>query len=44
MLHTLTKECYITNIGIEIYLFIQIFILVNAAFILEEIQGSSLII
>lgn len=44
MLHTLTKECYIANIGIEIYLFIQMFILVNAAFILEEIQRSSLII
>ena len=34
----------VTNIGVETLMYIQMFILVKAAFILEGIQPSSLII
>ena len=44
MLHTLTKGWYIKNIGIEISMYTQMFILVNAAVFLEQIKQSSLII
>ena len=47
MLPTLAKEWYlyvVTNIGVEILMYIQIFILVKAAFLFEGIQLSCLII
>ena len=34
----------VINVGIEILVYIQIFILMKGAFLLEGIQGSSLII